>query len=174
MPLLKGDANVLLGECQDALAFLLYLFYCWHMDDDESLIWINDEVAIPAAELSFRFATSSGPGGQHANRSATRAVLLFDVAQSPCLTDSIRTRLLEKLATRLDKEGVLQISVQDSRSQMQNRELAVVRFQELLREALKKQKKRHKTRPSKAAKEARLAEKKKHGQRKKDRGQRWH
>ena len=154
------------------LAFLATLFYCWHMDD-ENLIRINDRVAIPITELSFRFTTSSGPGGQHANRSATRAVLLFDVAQSPSLTEGVRARLLEKLATRLDKEGMLQISVQDSRSQIHNRELAIVRFQELLREALKKQKKRRKTRPSKAAKEARLAQKKKHGQRKKERGKRW-
>ena len=141
--------------------------------DDENLIRINDEVAIPVAELNFRFTTSSGPGGQHANRSATRVVLLFDVAQSPSLTDEVRGRLLEKLATRLDKEGVLQISVQDSRSQMQNRELAVARFQGLLHEALQKRKKRRKTKPSKAAQEARLTEKKKHGKRKQDRKWRW-
>jgi ribosome-associated protein len=141
--------------------------------DEENLIRINDEVAIPLAEISFRFTTSSGPGGQHANRSATRAVLMFDVAQSPTLTDEVRQRLLTKLATRLDKEGVLQIQVQDSRSQIQNRELAIARFQELLAETLKKRKKRRKTKPSRAAQEARLAEKKKHGKRKQDRGWRW-
>ena len=141
--------------------------------DDENLIRINDEVAISTAELSFRFTTSSGPGGQHANRSATRAILLFDVAQSPSLTDEVRARLLEKLAARLDKDGVLQIQVQDSRSQVQNRELAIERFQQLLAEALKKRKKRRKTKPSKAAQEARLAAKKKHGKRKKERSWRW-
>jgi ribosome-associated protein len=98
---------------------------------------------------------------------------MFDVAQSPTLTDEVRQRLLTKLATRLDKEGVLQIQVQDSRSQIQNRELAIARFQELLAEALKKRKKRRKTKPSRAAQEARLAEKKKHGKRKQDRGWRW-
>ena len=141
--------------------------------DDENLIRINNEVTIPATELSLRFTTSSGPGGQHANRSATRVVLSFDVAQSPSLTDEVRARLLEKLATRLDKEGVLQISAQDSRSQVQNRELAITRFQELLMKALQKRKKRRKTKPSKAAQEARLAEKKKHGKRKQDRNWRW-
>lgn len=141
--------------------------------DDENLIRINDEVAIPMAELSFRFTTSSGPGGQHANRSATRAVLLFDVAHSPSLTEPVRARLLEKLATRLDKEGILQIQVQDSRSQTQNRQLALERFQDLLVKALKKRKKRRKTKPSRAAQEARLAEKKKHGKRKQDRSWRW-
>jgi ribosome-associated protein len=133
--------------------------------DDENLIRINNEVAIPMAELSFRFATSSGPGGQHANRSATRAVLLFDVAQSPSLTDEVRERLLAKLATRLDKEGVLQVSVQDSRSQVQNREMAIERFQGMLAKALQKRKTRRKTKPSKAVREARLAEKKKRSQR---------
>jgi ribosome-associated protein len=141
--------------------------------DDENLIRINNEVAIPMAELSFRFATSSGPGGQHANRSATRAVLLFDVAQSPSLTDEVRERLLAKLATRLDKEGVLQVSVQDSRSQVQNREMAIERFQGMLAKALQKRKTRRKTKPSKAVREARLAEKKKRSQRKQDRSQRW-
>jgi ribosome-associated protein len=141
--------------------------------DGENLLRINDEVAIPLAELSFRFTTSSGPGGQHANRSATRAVLLFDVAHSSGLTDEVRQRLLKKLANRLDKEGVLQIQVQDSRSQLQNRELAVERFRELLAEALKQRKRRRKTKPTQASQEARLAEKKKHGKRKQDRRWRW-
>jgi ribosome-associated protein len=140
---------------------------------DENILHINDQVAIPLAELNFRFTTSSGPGGQHANRSATRAVLLFDVTQSPSLTDEVRQRLLEKLAARLDKEGVLQIAVQDSRSQMQNRELAIARFQAMVAKALKIPKRRRKTKPSKAAQEARLADKKKHGKRKQDRNWRW-
>ncbi|MCB8945925.1 MAG: aminoacyl-tRNA hydrolase [Ardenticatenaceae bacterium] len=141
--------------------------------DDENLICINDEVAIPLAELNFRFTTSSGPGGQHANRSATRAVLMFDVAQSPNLAEEVRARLLMKLATRLDKEGVLQIQVQDSRSQVQNRELAIIRFREMLAEALKVRKRRRKTKPSKAAQEARLAAKKRQGERKQDRSWRY-
>lgn len=141
--------------------------------DDENLICINDEVAIPLAELNFRFTTSSGPGGQHANRSATRAVLMFDVAQSPSLAEEVRARLLMKLATRLDKEGVLQIQVQDSRSQVQNRELAIIRFREMLAEALKVRKRRRKTKPSKAAQEARLAAKKRQGERKQDRSWRY-
>ncbi len=141
--------------------------------DNDYLLHINDEVAIPIAELNFRFTTSSGPGGQHANRSATRVVLLFDVAQSPSLADEVRTRLLDKLATRIDKDGVLQVQAQDSRSQAKNRALVIARFQELLTEALQKRKKRRKTKPSKAAKEARLAEKKKRGQQKQDRSWRW-
>ncbi len=140
---------------------------------DENSIRINNKLAIPLAEISFRFSTSGGPGGQHANRSATRAILSFDVAQSPSLTDNIRAKLIKKLANRLDKEGVLQIQAQESRSQSKNRELALTRFQFMLQEALKTQKKRRKTKPSRAAKERRLNQKKKHSVRKKERSQRW-
>ncbi len=141
--------------------------------NDEGLIFINAQVSIPTAELKFRFSTSSGPGGQHANRSATKATLLFDVAQSPSLDEAARARLLHKLASRLDKEGVLQIDVQDSRSQYRNRETAVLRFQLILANALKQPKKRRKTKPSRAAVEKRLTNKKKRGQRKQERRQTW-
>ena len=141
------------------------------MNDDTILI--NEQVNIPAAELQFRFSTSSGPGGQHVNRSATRVTLLFDVANSPSLDETTRERLLKKLAPRLDKEGVLHIDVQESRSQYRNRETAVLRFQLILANALKQPKKRRKTKPSQAAIERRLTEKKKRGQRKQDRRQQW-
>lgn len=141
--------------------------------NDETTIIINEQVSIPEAELQFRFSTSSGPGGQHANRSATRVTLLFDVANSPSLAEATRKRLLKKLAPRLDKEGVLHIDVQDSRSQYRNRETAVLRFQLILANALKKPKKRRKTKPNRAAIERRLAEKKQRGQRKQERRQQW-
>ena len=141
--------------------------------DDERLIPINDLVQIPVAELSFRFSTSSGPGGQHVNKTATKVTLLFDVANSPSLSEEVRARLLQKLGNRMDKEGVLQLQVQSSRSQHRNRDTAVSLFQQLLAEALKKQKKRRRTRPSLAAQERRLAEKKKRGERKRDRGKDW-
>lgn len=136
---------------------------------DEQMIPISESLQIPIAELSFRFSTSSGPGGQHANRSATKVTLLFDVANSPSLPEKIRERLLKKLANRIDKEGVLQIQVQSSRSQHRNRETAVSLFQQLLADALKKKKKRRKTKPSAAANEKRLAEKKKRSERKRQR-----
>lgn len=136
---------------------------------DERLIPINVQVQIPLAELSFRFSTSSGPGGQHVNKSATKVTLLFDVANSPSLSEAVRARLLKKLANRLDKEGVLQLHVQSSRSQHRNRDTAVALLQQLLADALKKQKKRRRTKPSAAAQEKRLAEKKKRGKRKQER-----
>jgi len=141
--------------------------------DTERLIPINAEVQIPLAELSFRFSTSSGPGGQHVNKNATKATLLFDVAHSPSLPEAVRERLLKKLANRIDKEGVLQLQVQSSRSQHRNRDTAVSLFQQLLAEALKKQKKRRHTKPSAAAKEKRLSEKKLRSERKRERGQQW-
>jgi ribosome-associated protein len=136
-------------------------------------VYINKKLSIPIGELQFRFDTSSGPGGQHANRAATRVTLLFDVAHSPALDDETRARLLRKLENRLDKVGVLQIQVQDSRSQRKNRETAVSRFQALLAEALKTAKKRRPTKPSPAVQEKRLADKKKRGERKRERGQKW-
>ncbi|MCA9933087.1 MAG: aminoacyl-tRNA hydrolase [Anaerolineales bacterium] len=137
------------------------------------MLVINEQVRILWNELEFRFSTSSGPGGQHANRSATRVTLLFDIAHSPSLPDAARQRLLHKLDSRLTKEGVLQIDVQDSRSQIQNRETAVLRFQTMLANALKVPKKRRKTRPSRATIEKRLAQKKKHSRKKQDRRGEW-
>ncbi|MCB9445868.1 MAG: aminoacyl-tRNA hydrolase [Ardenticatenaceae bacterium] len=137
------------------------------------MIIINEQVSIPASDLQFRFSTSSGPGGQHVNRSATRVTLLFDVAQSPSLDEAIRTRLLQKLTSRLDKDGVLHIDVQESRSQYRNRETAVLRFQLILANALKQPKKRRKTKPNRAAIEKRLEEKKQRSQRKQERRQNW-
>ncbi|MCA9946949.1 MAG: aminoacyl-tRNA hydrolase, partial [Anaerolineales bacterium] len=113
--------------------------------DTERLVPINEAVQIPLAELSFRFSTSSGPGGQHVNKSATKVTLLFDVANSSSLTEEVRERLLKRLANRIDKEGVLQLQVQSSRSQYRNRDTAVSLFQQLLADALKKQKKRRRT-----------------------------
>ncbi len=130
---------------------------------------INEAVQIPIAELNFRFSTSSGPGGQHVNKTATRVTLLFDVANSPSLPDEVRQRLLIKLANRIDKEGMLQLHVQSSRSQHRNRDTAVALFQQILADALKAEKKRRRTKPSAAAQEKRLDEKKKRSERKQQR-----
>lgn len=136
-------------------------------------IKINDDISIPESELNFRFDTSGGPGGQHANRSATRVTLLFDVANSPSLDDESRARLLKELSHNLDKNGVLHISVHDTRSQKQNREIAESRFMVLMADALAEKKERVKTKPSKAASEKRKAERKKRSQIKKERRTDW-
>lgn len=142
------------------------------MENENELI-INEKLRIPLSELQYRFSTSSGPGGQHANKASTRVTLIFDVAHSPSLNEEIRPVLLNRLASYLDKDGVLQIHVQDSRSQHQNREIANGRFRELLASALIRRKHRRPTRPSRKAVEKRLDTKKKHGQRKQERGQRF-
>ena len=142
------------------------------MPDQEDVI-IDSSVTIPARELTFSFSPSSGPGGQHANRAATRVTLFFDVANSPSLDEAQRERLLKRLASRLDQNGILQLTAQDTRSQHQNREIALERFEKLLSEALKPRKRRRKTRPSATANERRLREKKQRGRRKEDRGRDW-
>jgi ribosome-associated protein len=129
-------------------------------DDLQPKIIINDRLAIPEGELSFRYSRSSGPGGQHVQKSDTRVELLFDVARSPSLTEEQRARIAERLATQMDGEGVLRVVSSATRSQLENREEAAQRFQALLADALRVRKRRKPTQPSAAAREARLAEKK--------------
>lgn len=124
---------------------------------DDSRVPITNSLAIPADELRFRFSRSGGPGGQHVNRSATQVELTFDVAHSPSLSEAQRERIQSALATRIDREGVLHLSASSSRSQLQNRELVVHRFQTLLRRALHVPRRRRPTRPSAAERERRLA-----------------
>lgn len=137
--------------------------------DESTTIAINAQLHIPLAEIEFRFSASSGPGGQHVNKTATKATLLFDLAHSASLTTEQRATLMEKLANRIDNEGVLQIQAQTARSQWQNRELALARFQTLLAEALRPTKPRKKTRPSRTAVEKRLTNKHKLSQKKQER-----
>ncbi len=129
-------------------------------DDLRPVIIVNERLAIPTAELEFRFSRSSGPGGQHVQRSDTRVELLFNVAASPSLSDEQRGRILSRLGNQIDGEGVLRVVSSATRSQLENREEAVRRFQALLAGALRQRKRRIATKPSAGAREARLAEKK--------------
>jgi ribosome-associated protein len=121
---------------------------------------VNDEVTIPLAEIELKASRSSGPGGQHANVTASRIEAVFEVDASEALTDDQRRRLREKLGERVTAVA------QDARSQARNRELALERLREKLAAALIKPKKRRKTRPSRAAKERRLEQKRRTSQRK--------
>ena len=134
---------------------------------DEDIVQINSELSIPLAELSFRYSRSSGPGGQHAQKSSTRVELLFDVLSSPSLTDAQRTRILERLAGYVDTAGLLHLISQSERSQLRNKEEVIGRFQTLMREALKKRKRRKPSHPTAESKERRLKEKKQHSHTKK-------
>lgn len=114
------------------------------------------------SELSFRTSRSSGAGGQHVNKVSSRVELRFDVAGSSWLTDAQKSRIQEKLATRITGQGELIVISEKSRSQHQNKEDCIERFQELLNQALKREKKRVPTRPSKTSRLKRLEKKKQH------------
>jgi ribosome-associated protein len=137
---------------------------------DDDTLWVNDEVSIPLDELRFRFSRSSGPGGQHVQKSSTRVELLFDVANSPSLTDAQRARVLERLAGYTDAAGTLRLVAQSERSQLRNRERVVARFQTLLQWALKRRKRRRPTVPTAASRERRLRQKRRRSETKQARG----
>ncbi len=130
------------------------------MTPDDGFLRVTPELAIPLAELEYRASRSGGPGGQHVNTSSTRIELLWDVAASPALTDAQRALILAKLAGRIDSAGVLRVVASVHRSQFQNREEATQRLRTLLAGALRVPKPRKKTKPSRAAREARLRAKK--------------
>ncbi len=137
---------------------------------DDAILHIRDNLHIPMRELTFRASRSSGPGGQHVNRSATRVELLWDVRRSPSLSKTQRHRIEQALAGRIDQEGVLHLVADEQRSQWRNKQAAIERFVALLREATQPPKKRIPTRPPKAAKERRLQEKRRRSEIKKARG----
>jgi len=132
-------------------------------------IVVSSELTIPQSELTFRASRSGGPGGQHVNTSSTRIELLWDLTHSQAVTDAVRARLLEKLAARLDAEGMVRIVASDRRSQGQNRDAAAERLAQVVRQALVVPKKRRPTRPTKASREARLSQKRRRGEQKRDR-----
>ena len=117
-------------------------------------------------ELAFKAVRSSGAGGQHVNKVASKVELTFDPATSASLTEDEKTRIYKKLENRLTKEGIMIMHCEDSRSQHKNKELVVKRFLAMLERALKVPKKRKKTKPSKAAVEKRLKAKRKSAQKK--------
>ncbi|MCM0678550.1 aminoacyl-tRNA hydrolase [Micromonospora phytophila] len=136
------------------------------MDDG---LRVTDRWVVPAGELRERFSRSSGPGGQGVNTTDSRVELSFDLAGSPGLPGSLRARALERLAARL-VDGVLTVVASEHRAQLANREAARERMTALLREAVAPPPPpRRPTRPSRGAKERRLADKKRQSQRKRDR-----
>ena len=120
------------------------------MEEDEGVLRVNRGCAIPLSELEWRFTTSGGPGGQHANRSATAVEVIFDAANSPSLGPVQRARILERLGP------VVRARSSDERSQLRNRQVAVERLRGRLAAALAVRPVRRPTRPSRAANERRL------------------
>jgi len=123
------------------------------------MIEVTGETFINADELVFKVSRSSGPGGQNINKVNTRVTLLFDVANCESLSDWQKQRILTRLATRADKNGVLRVVSQKFRTQRANRNAAVERLQQLLTDALKIRPIRKKSKVSYAAKQRRLEEK---------------
>jgi ribosome-associated protein len=124
---------------------------------------ISGELTIPLAEVTVRASRSSGPGGQHANVTASRVEASFDVLASPTLTDAQRERVLARVGPRVAAIA------QDGRSQARNRELALARLSERLARALAAPKRRRATRPTAASRERRLAAKRRGTERKRER-----
>jgi len=123
---------------------------------DENFLDITPDLRLPLPELDYQASRSGGPGGQHVNTSSTRVELWWDVARSPSLTEEQRVQLLERLRSRLDSTGRLRLVSSASRSQLRNREDVTERLRSVVASALAVRKKRKPTRPSRAAKAARL------------------
>lgn len=120
-------------------------------------------------EISFKAVRSSGPGGQHVNKTASKAVISFTITDSQIFTPTEKKRLLEKLKHRISQDGILTITCSESRSQHRNKALAITRLISLLEKSLRVAKSRKKSRPSKNAIEKRIVFKKKHALKKANR-----
>src|SRR5687768_2162367 len=123
---------------------------------DENVLEITPALRLPLSELEYRASRSGGPGGQHVNTSSTRIEVWWDVASSPSLTPEQRAQLLERLGPRLDSGGRLRLVSSGSRSQLRNREDVTERLRSVVAAALAVRKKRKATKPSRAAKAARV------------------
>ncbi len=121
---------------------------------------VKERITIPGWELWFTASRSGGPGGQHANKTNSRVTLHWRVESTTALTAAQRARVMARLATRIDDEGVLQISAEDERSQHRNRELARERLAALVRDALHVATRRRPTQPTRGSRERRLQAKK--------------
>jgi len=129
----------------------------------EDPLRINRDVAIPLSEIDLRVSRSSGPGGQHANVTASRVEAVFDVAGSPSLTEDQRRRVCSRVGPRITAVA------QDTRSQARNRALALERLTGRLAAALAVQRPRRRTAPTRAAREKRLGAKRRRSETKRQR-----
>jgi ribosome-associated protein len=140
------------------------------MPDD---IFINNLVTIPASELEFTASRSSGPGGQHVNKTESRIQVRWNVPDSVAMSDFLKKRVIQALATRLTDGGDLLLASEAHRSQHRNREEVLQRLAALVREALIPPKPRRKTKPTRASKLKRLDDKRRRADVKKGRGKKY-
>lgn len=134
------------------------------------MITINDQIHIEDWEITESFVRSSGPGGQHVNKTSSAVELRFEAARSPNLPDPVKTRLRKLAGRKWTKDGAIIITAEKHRSQLLNRELATKKLVELIREALHRPKFRVKTKPTRASQRRRMDSKTKRGQIKSMRG----
>lgn len=133
---------------------------------DTRMITITPRLTISTDEIAWRFSGSGGPGGQHANTANTRVEAIFSIDDSPSLSDEDRERLRRRYGS------ILRIVVSDERSQLRNREIAIERLGERLREGLARSKRRTPTKPTRGSVERRLEEKKNTARKKQERSRR--
>lgn len=134
------------------------------------MIQVTPEIAIDESEIQQDFVRSSGPGGQNVNKVSTAVELRFDVVNSPSLPEEVRQRLLVQAKSHITEKGILVIEARRFRTQLANRQDAVVRLLELIRLATHKPRVRRATKPTRASKERRLDSKHRHSGAKKLRG----
>lgn len=132
---------------------------------------IDPDLLLPFVQ--FQTSRSGGAGGQHVNKVETKVTLLFDIAAATLFSEEEKVRLRKQLSNRLQSEGLLQISSQETRSQLRNKEFALRKLVELLSDALKTEKPRKATKPSKAAVQKRLDAKRQQSLRKINRKKDW-
>jgi ribosome-associated protein len=125
------------------------------------------------SEFEFSASRSSGPGGQNVNKVNTKMTLRWNIKDSALITPEEKELLLQKLSSRLTTEGVLLLTAQEKRSQLQNKEEVLIKLDQLLKQAFFKKKKRKATKPSKSSKQSRLDKKKMHSDKKKQRQSRF-
>ncbi len=144
---------------------------CWRRlhSEPKAMIRVASTISIDENELQFQFKLASGPGGQNVNKVATAAELRFDVAGSSSLPESVRARLLTLAGSRMTQEGELLITARRFRSQERNRQDAIDRLIALIQKAAEAPRPRIKTQPSRAARQRRMNDKRRVGEKKQTR-----
>jgi ribosome-associated protein len=126
-------------------------------------------IRIPLEEFSFQAARSSGPGGQHVNKTNSKVILRWNVKQSATLHPGVRKRFLDTFGSRISSEGELVLNCEEHRSQHRNRETCLERLKDMLASVAYPPKKRRPTKPTRGSKEARLKGKRHHSEKKQNR-----